>query len=728
MLGRLGRLGWIVFGMAWASWLSAQELVTFGNLRGWVDPKTGSKLAEASSWFHTRPSGARKKRLLLSTGNMLGPAPSSHMDGGAFVLGWMDQQSFFASGLGENDFFLGLENLRQRLSQAKTPFLASNLSFPRLPGEDPQLETILAKKRKGTLAGRQVEVYSVLDPEALTKLGKLVEGVRAEDPIAALRRLREDEGEADLVVVLGTLSLDKGLDLLASLPWVDLLLLNQRPGEEHVRKGSFEHQLLDGRRILWAPIYGYYLGRVQWDPRSNDVSTRAISLEGRTPDPKVLSQAQDFVQRFEASDFVDSDTGERQLDSTERQDRGAFLLDSLRYGAQAEVSFLQEKIAEDRPMPEFRSRRGVRLIFPHPDRLALVRISGKTLQEIYRKSRARTMPERRLRFRGLEEVRGVLLVQGRRLSEHDTYRVATSEYLALGGYDYLPKSPQRIQDKTVIQAMQEFYDLGPRRRDRLRELERRSIHHRRASLDLSGARLAFGGDAAALQFKEPQTSFLGSDIPGLVGNEHQKYSLSLQFEHEVDRPESDLLFRWQAGYSKFRTTKTQDFLQGLIRWQDKNPFRKGPNFFASTDIRSTLRVPRVPTDPDVERPLFVRATVGLIHEPKEDLQLFYGLSRLARFSVPGDPGHTGLSLGADFQRKVRENLEFRGELDFFGSQDSARIRMLDARAEFRVKLLGPLSTVFRQRHFRFQDSTIGTAATRNETFLGFSVDHRLRRY
>ena len=85
-------------------------------------------------------------------------------------------------------------------------------------------------------------------------------------------------------------------------------------------------------------------------------------------------------------------------------------------------------------------------------------------------------------------------------------------------------------------------------------------------------------------------------------------------------------------------------------------------------------------------------------------------------------------LGFELERHLTRNLEFRSQLDAFGSGDSAQIRTADFRYELRFRLGGSLSTVWKGTHFFFEDATVSDRATRTERYLGISWDRTLRHF
>lgn len=692
-----------------------------GNTRGVLDPLSGGVEAQA----HHEIQRLRERDpglFLLCPGNVLGPSLTSQYDGGAEAVRGLDAAGYDAVAVGGHDLFQGLDNLLGRVAEARVPFLATNLR-PRAGVAEHVLQgwSQIKPSLRIVRDGRSLHLFGLVRKGLDSDNPRWSSRLEVIDPEAALRDRRVEAAGADLVVVLGTMPSLEAHRLLRRLTWVDLVITNTAAGDDLAMETS-ELRLRDGRRVVWSPRLGRALAMARLERGGEGLQGRVETYELHEGVPEDSERA-DAVARVAAA--AEQATGTFLADLTEWEQRNypSALLDALRVELGAEVALLPSRSFTRVLGPERLTKAELRQTFPFPDRVAVMRVSGKKLAELYDRRDAKGDDQRDLVVVGMERRQGKLLVNGRLLDGDKSYRVATSEYLALGGLELLPRTPDAVRRKGLLEVVAAGMGRPGDRRARVRAYEKRPVRTVRTIMDVADSGLDFGGSAASFQFKENQTSYIGSDIPQLVGNEHTKTSARFELELTEDRPHRDLLLRLNLGWSEFKTTKTQDIATLDLRYEDKDPLAPGPRLFGALDFNTTFRTPDTVNR---ERPLFVKAVTGLFWKLDSDTKLLAGLGRLERISQPNSPGHTGLNLGFEVSRELRRGVEFRTVLDFFASGDSARVRTADWTYELRLKLGGSFSTVWKARNFFFQDATVSDRATRNERYLGLSWDHTIR--
>jgi hypothetical protein len=659
---------------------------------------------------------------LLSPGNVLGPSLTSQYDGGAEAVRGLDAVGYDAVAVGGHDLFKGLENLLGRVAEAQVPFLATNLR-PRAGADEVLLQAWgqLKPSLRITRGGRSLHLFGLVRKALASDNPRWSSRLEVIGPEEALRDRRVEAAGADLVVVLGTMPSVEAHRLLRRLTWVDLVITNTAAGDDLAMETS-ELRLRDGRRIVWAPRLGRALALVSLTRGGGGLNGEVELVDLHEGVPEDRDRA-DAVARVAAAAEQATSTFLADLTEWEQRHYPTALLDAMRVELGAEVAFLPRRSFTRQLGPERLTKAELRQTFPFPDRAAVMSVTGKQLAELFARKDSKGDDQRDLEIVGMEKRRGKVLVNGRVLRKSRVYRVATSEYLALGGLELLPRTPRAVRRRSVLQVVAQGMSHPGDRRARVREFEKRPVRTVRTVLDIADSGLDFGGSAPQFQFDEDSTSYVGSDIPQLVGNEHTKTSARFELEVTEDRPHRDLLMRLGLGWSEFRTTKTNDIFTLDLRYEDKDPFRPGPRLFGALDFNSTFRTPNTVNR---ERPIFVKAVGGLFWNLAPKTKLLVGAGRLERVSQPGSPGHTGLNLGFEMQKELRKGVEFRTNLDAFASGDSARVRTADLTYELRLKLGGSFSTVWKARQFFYEDTTVADRATRTERYLGLSWDRTIR--
>lgn len=718
--GRLGLLlGLLLLGPA--VWGSGLTVLTNGwvqgNLR--VPPPALGGQARTQSLLE-RERRKAPELVLLSSGNMLGPSVTSEVDGGAGVVRLMNLAGYDAMAVGPHDLFAGTTSLLERVEEARFPVLWTNLDRRTLDRRwDPVPEYAWVER-----GGRRVLVFGLVSPALIASWPGWRHVVEVEDPFQALERHRALVEAADVVVALTSMSLAENAKLLGTFPWLDLVVSQQLGNDAGWDFSSFQLEREDGRRILWTNCYGTRIGRVDFDLSGDGARMRASVLPF-SADLELDPEALEVVEAVEAETARRTGRTLATLAPEEAESFPETLLDALCAEMNAEVAVLHRgALKPGRPEGEI-SEATLRHYFPFPDKVARLQVPGKTLRSLWARRNDPIINNKGLALVGLEERRGVLLVNGRPVRDGDRYRLATVEFLALGSLGLLPKTPGGILPREFVDLLATHFSRPPALRERLvRRIRDKPVHRIDTKLDWSYNRLAFGGAADRYQFKAPATLFAASDIPGLVGKEHDLVNFSFQHQRVVDRAGSDTTLRLSANLSKFLGTKTLDRSELLLRRERKDVVGQ-PSWFAEARMTGTVQDTHVP---GLRRPLFGKVVAGRVIRPHEDLKLFLGAADIVRFSQAGDPSDLGVNLGYEFARDLTDDVRFTSRLDSFAGIGHDHVRTFDLSNSLRTQVTPGLSVVARHTRFLWEDDTVGHAGSRNEFYVGLGFTRGARRY
>ena len=319
---------------------------------------------------------------------------------------------------------------------------------------------------------------------------------------------------------------------------------------------------------------------------------------------------------------------------------------------------------------------------------------------------------------------GKLLVNGRVLDNDRKYRVATTEFLAMGSLRLLPKQQEAVRNTPIIDILiKHFREQGGVNRSLLyKRLEKRRIYSHTVALDVAYERLNFGGSADQYQYVDPSTFGIGSDIPGLVGTPHDSLRIDLGAEAVLEDPGSASTIRLDATYSTWNESRSVDRAAFTFR-REATSIDSRPRLFGEYKLTGTIRAPQLP---DESHPVFGKAVAGMIWKLSERSRLLAGLGHLSRFSQPGNPMSLGLNIQYELRRNLHKNVEFKMAFDGFASWEDERIKTGNLDLEFRFRITRYMSTVAKYKRFLWSDSDVDDSATRNEVFLGFGITRSLR--
>jgi 5'-nucleotidase len=219
--------------------------------------------------------------LVLDAGNTLAGQWLAQETQGRVMIEAMNAMAYDAMTLGQVDFQLGLEQLKQRAAEAKFPFLAANLvnTADRLPLF--KATTIIERQ------GAKIGLIGLSEPEAVQVPGVREKATALNTVETARRYVGELRPQVDLLVVLSHLGIDQDKALAQQVPGIDIII------------GGNTRQLMDkpdrvGNTLIVQQGYrGEWMGRLQASFGADGVVKAAeeqiISLEGGFADDKEVA-------------------------------------------------------------------------------------------------------------------------------------------------------------------------------------------------------------------------------------------------------------------------------------------------------------------------------------------------------------------------------------------------------------------------------------------------------
>ena len=432
--------------------------------------------------------------LLVFGGDTLSPGIESGLFKGAQMMRAWNALGVDLAVPGNHEFDFGEEVLRERLAESRFPWLAANLHA------GPPLPAVKAGELR-TVGGVRIGFLGLITPDtaALSKPGPRI---RFEELLAAARReaaaLRVQGAEAVVALTHNNLAEDREI---AATGVVDLILgghdhhlITETVGRTPILKaGSDARDALHVRLRFAREADRHRLLGIAWD---------ILPVDARWPEDAAVKALADEVERQ-----VGSRLGERIADSAVALDargetlrRGEsnianFAADAVRAAMGADIALLNAGgFRADRVLgPGPLTRRDVLSLLPFQNPLLLLSISGAQLREALEygldqrvvHGQSGAMPQvsgLRLAYDpGLPKGRRIveLSVDGRTVAADAHYRLATSQYIALGGDGYAmlkglpvlrPAEGSPVETEVLLQAMERAGSFAPQLDGRVRAL------------------------------------------------------------------------------------------------------------------------------------------------------------------------------------------------------------------------------------------------------------------
>lgn len=158
--------------------------------------------------------------MLLDAGNTLfGNQPLAQQTQGQVIVEAMNLLGYDAMALGSEDFWLGLDVLRQRMEEAEFPILSANAV---ISGTDQLFATPYVIKE---IKDHKVGIIGLTNQEAANTSGRAIIVL---DPLETLKNLMDEVSkEADIIIVLSHLGTVVDVQMAGEVEGIDLIVGGQ---------------------------------------------------------------------------------------------------------------------------------------------------------------------------------------------------------------------------------------------------------------------------------------------------------------------------------------------------------------------------------------------------------------------------------------------------------------------------------------------------------------------
>ncbi|WP_346355668.1 bifunctional metallophosphatase/5'-nucleotidase [Azotosporobacter soli] len=410
--------------------------------------------------------------LLLSGGDMFQGSVESNLLYGKPVVEFMNEVAFDAMAFGNHEFDWGIERLEQRIAQANFPYLGANILLKDSAKAAPFAKDYQMLERKGV----HIAVIGLATPQtAYMTNPKAVGAYQFADPVERAKALLPQlkAKGADLVVVVSHLGSyqdkesrlisDDAARLAAGVPSLNAIV------------SGHTHQTIFGKVGEVPIVQAYYFGRavgeidLTYDKKSRQVTASVAKVSALNPaeltaDPAVAA----IVAKAEAevAPIKQVVLGEtlRELHH-ERSEQNVSLLgqwssDVLREAAKADIAF-QNGGGIRTSIPAGLIKMGnLYEIMPFDNTLFTVDLTGEQVMQVLQYG-IHNSKIGMLQYAGLkvqydaslppgERIVAVTTLDGQALDKKRGYRVATNDFMALGGDGYsMFKEGKNLKDSNI---------------------------------------------------------------------------------------------------------------------------------------------------------------------------------------------------------------------------------------------------------------------------------------
>jgi 2',3'-cyclic-nucleotide 2'-phosphodiesterase (5'-nucleotidase family) len=381
--------------------------------------------------------------LLLAAGDMIQGNPWANLFQGKSSIDVMNAMRFDAMVVGNHEFDFGPKVLKERMAQARFPFLGANVKG--FAGLKPYVIK--------NLQGVRIAIIGVVTPETpVATHPRNVAGLTFSTPESAVKKyLPELKRRADIVIVLSHCGFQADRDLAARVPGIDVIV----GGHSHTK--ILQPELVGKTIIVQAWEHAKALGVLNLKIKDGKVAgfdgeLQEISPAAGAPNSQVqeivaryASQVDSLLQRTIGGTQVDLDgehvrTGETNL--------GDFVADVMRQTARAEAALINGgTIRTGIPQGKI-TVKDVYAMLPFDNYLVAISLTGAQLKAALEHGVARLEEP----CGSFPQVSGLTLtyspsapagfrvkdvtVGGQPLDAQKEYVMATNDYLVAGGDGY----------------------------------------------------------------------------------------------------------------------------------------------------------------------------------------------------------------------------------------------------------------------------------------------------
>ncbi|MBF0545034.1 MAG: hypothetical protein HQM08_11395 [Candidatus Riflebacteria bacterium] len=695
-----------------------------GSLQGTLRNENGILMAKVS----TIAAETRKKAsdlLMVCNGNMLGPSNTSYSDNGAWIMDSLNACGIEAMVPGPHDLSIGQDEWWKRVSEAAFPIIWTNLSPNDTEAKKYHARTEIRRWAVFNKGSERIRIMGVMSPEVMTFWPNWPKTLNLEPLQGSLASASKEAGDADWTIVMGYLSFAEAQTLLEKFPWIDLVITNSNRPKDGLLENIFEQQFADGRRILWTRHQITSLGLIEGSKTATyrSLKTMPIPLSSDIPEDASLSMHLNEVERnYNAI----KDVPVTNLSPMEMASYSETLVQALCYELHAELGAVPAAHLRGAPSSLELTEGDIRRTSPNSERIALLTIRGAIIRELWKKRDQPLLRGKGLVLSGLCEHRGQLLLNGRPIGDSIEYRIATTEYLALGGLSFFPPSPNHVRKESFFQMMVQHFSRKYKkgREESRKQLAEKPYLRHHTSLGFDFNRLNFGGSAPAYQNPEGGGFFMDRDVPGLVGTAYRTVDFSLNWKTVYSKVHEDWIFRGENSLYQRDGITVRDRSKMVLRWTRNsaigtfNPFIE---FSSLSPISQSSSAGKRP-------PLFLEGVIGLKKKISKELGIFAGVIEMVRQSWPSKPRNFGLQTQYDLELPLPHGFELNSNMSYFMTNDSDKIRMYEGSLEFKYKFAPKYALTLRENLFGWKEAAIPSFATRNEIFFGVTCELGFRKF
>jgi len=416
-------------------------------VRGEDPPLVGGLPRLAAAVRSVRDEVGAENVLLVDGGDWSQGTPEGLVDEGGAFVGAMTAVGYDAMCIGNHELDHGLASLLKTIREAKVPAVLANVR-----DEEGSRVDWAPSHRVFERAGLKVAVVGLLTQVTPSITHSDAKELIFSDPAEELSKIREELGDdVDLVIPATHLGVDTDRELARAHP--DLIFIAGGHSHTFLREGVLEGEVLIGQVGSKASAYGRL--DLWFDPETKRVTRSEYRVTSLMEEPTEGTRAREVEELCAAlvakSDAVMSEVvGEltapldRARSSTESSAAGNLIADAFRDHFKADCAF-QNRGGIRCNLPKGPvTRRDLFEILPFGNHLVLLELRGEHLEGTLRQSVEGTA-HTGLEVSGLTlEVMGGeapkllrVLVGGEPLDPERIYRVATNNFLAEGGDNYL---------------------------------------------------------------------------------------------------------------------------------------------------------------------------------------------------------------------------------------------------------------------------------------------------
>ena len=633
--------------------------------------------------------GADDRTLILDAGDALGESQLARFGQGALVAELMGRAGYTALAVGNHEFDYGLDTLRLRAQQMGCPLLGANIE---IPGETPLKKWVLIER-----AGLKVALTGLLSPAAQRVINPLRNpGLLIGDPSVALAEILPEMKEADYVIALVHMEEEEALGIAQAFPDLDLVLAGGFRSVAKKNAAPHQMQLASGTRVLSTPGRGAFVGRVDielartpsgLEERQFDVCLLPLD-ESVAPDPQVEGMVRQQAEAYARSgeEIVGRLMGEV-------NDTPKLVTEVLRYALDAEVGMLNFGTLHGVGLAGEIALGDIRRLVRYDDYLVALDLKGGELVRLAAESKGRKKEGQRLVFAGYDPGKGK--VNGRKLVLDETYRLATTVYLAEGGDGYF--ASRRLEDRgTDLPVLQQsIVDYVRQRRE---GPERDVVWKLRSKLNTALAWTGLSERASAYQ----DVSFLG-------GKSAMSWNALYEVQLNREMPSGRIENLLRSNYGQVRADG--DFREAADRLQFDMTYKREtrqPAPFAALALNTVW------TEQD-ERPLNLRGSAGLHKVFGERAKVRFGLGLERDFAAGSND--LGLEILPEYKAEWgKTNLS--SSVKLFVGASQVRTVSLQQYNSLALHLHSDLHLTLDANFFAHRSDKVGAAGLKSELQAG----------